>query len=191
MTKSMVKSIIGLIMILAMGACAIPISQKYSFSLIEPVQQGIFVINEQTSIMDSTNNLQITISPGSEDIGLIIENKSNQTVKINWDEVLFIDPSGSTHRVIHKTTNFIDKNQPQPPSIIPAGSKLEDTIIPSENIYWGQNMLTGIHEWKYTRLFEGYEDQNISFEFRVYIPIEIQGKKVEYNFKIKANPLTQ
>lgn len=175
------KRLSFLIIFLLICSCATTMSQGYKFSLIKPVQ------GEYTAIQD--NSVGITLSPDSYSIGIIVVNLIQESIKINWDEVSFVDPTGTMHRVVHEGVKLVNSDQSQPPSIIPPGAKLVDSIVPTDYVHWGLksgwSWETG---WNYDRLFGNLEDLNMDFEFGVYLPIEIRGVKKEYNFKIKASP---
>ena len=65
-----------------------------------------------------------------------IENKSNYSIKIQWDDVAYISSSGQTGRVMHSGVKYIDRNNSQPASVIPKSASLSDIVIPNDNIYY-------------------------------------------------------
>lgn len=118
----------------------------------------------------------VCFSVNRKEIGLVLMNKTSKPIKINWDEVCFITPEGLSKRVIHSGVRYIERDRPQAPSVIPPGGTIWDVIIPSENIYWSWY-------WYKKDLFP--EDDKTTYRgktFRVYMPLEIMGKKKEYIF---------
>ncbi len=69
-------------------------------------------------------------------ISLSIQNESDDTVTILWDESSVVDPSGLSQRVIHTGVRFIDKAQPQAPTPIPPNSRVEVGIWPAERFWY-------------------------------------------------------
>jgi len=47
-----------------------------------------------------------------------LENKTNHSIKIPWDDIVFIDPAGRSMRVIHSGIRYVDRNNAQAPSVV-------------------------------------------------------------------------
>ena len=60
-------------------------------------------------------------------------NRSNEGIRINWDEVS-ISENAVAKRVVHKETGMTKINDLQPPTTIPPKSLLKDFLVPSENV---------------------------------------------------------
>ena len=89
----------------------------------------------------------------SQSIGFELKNKTNYTMKINWDNCAYISSTGETMRVIHEGVKLIDRNSPQPPSVIVRNGKITDSLTPSDNIYYISGQYGG---WSYHKLFQNY-----------------------------------
>lgn len=63
-----------------------------------------------------------------------LENKTTESFKINWDDVVFVDANNTSRRIIHKGIKYIDASKPQAPTIIAAGTILDDLLVPVENV---------------------------------------------------------
>jgi len=83
---------------------------------------------------------------GNTQIVMRLDNKSDYTMKINWDNAAWISPTGESGRVIHSGVRLIDRNAPQSPSIIVRNGKLSDIIIPTDNIYYVSGQYGGWRE---------------------------------------------
>ena len=57
--------------------------------------------------------------PTSHNINFSITNKTDYSIKVLWDEAAYVDESGKSHRVMHSGIKYIDRSNPQPPTIIP------------------------------------------------------------------------
>lgn len=126
-----------------------------------------------------------------------IENKSNQTIKIDWDEIIYIDPYNNSCRVIHQGVKFINKDDRQSPTYIAARSSLKDQLLPVNKIYWLDMEYSGIWMfagkrggWNVSPLFENYKSQEeanssllINKKPRLVFPIYIDDQKQEYTFE--------
>ena len=82
---------------------------------------------------DSVITVDFSIS--QKQISFVMKNKSAHTIKINWDETLFIK-FGTPGKVMHSGVKYTERNNSQPMSIIPSGTSHEDIILPTENVYW-------------------------------------------------------
>ena len=132
----------------------------------------------------------ITILPYSEypRIELVLINNHTSSMRVLWDEAAYTDVRGTAHQVIHNNTKFIDREKAQVASVIPAGAKIEDVIVPTECIA----MIDG--EWEIIPFesdeFLSLEDAEAELyayqnnpglsKCSLLLPIEIEGKKLEY-----------
>ena len=148
-----------------------PIKYEWTFSLEKPTPSN--------NLFYSDGFIDIAFLINKTQIGFAIQNKTESGIKLNWDEISFISPTGTASRVIHSGIRLIDKNNPQAPTVIPPNSKISDIVIPSENIKYEGG-------WKEGRLFEGDYITFNGKEFSIYFPLEIKGVKKEYSFKFKT-----
>jgi hypothetical protein len=128
------------------------------------------------------------ISAGGIDIAISILNKTEEGVKVNWEEISFIPPSGMASKTLHGSCVMGGLNTPQPPSIIPPHAKIVDFLVPAESFYYDKKY----ERWK-TRDLSSYIDkasQNNN-TFGIYLPLEIKGQKKEYNFVFRINKMTE
>ena len=126
-----------------------------------------------------------------------IENKSNYSIKIPWDDVAYISSSGQTGRVMHSGVKYIDRNNSQPASVIPKSASLSDIVIPNDNIYYVSGQYGG---WREGKLFNFPIDKNnieeskqlfIGKTVRILFPIIIQDVKNEYVFEFRVEDIIQ
>lgn len=157
---------------ICLAACASDISQKYSFSLVEPA------ISESTAVQDET--LRIIITPGFYEIGLLIDNLSWEPVIINWNDARYLDPDRKTQRLIHRGIKLQDREVPQLSGKIPPRESLDELIIPFDKIK------QGMEGWYIERLFDGYENRTPGFEFGIILPVQTKAGKSEYHLQVKA-----
>lgn len=82
--------------------------------------------------VDPVANEKFTISPsfGVKGIGLEFRNKSSDVIEVAWDQSVYIDEEGNSSRLIKGGVNLAEKDRPQPNTVIPPGSKLQETVFP-------------------------------------------------------------
>ncbi|HOF40645.1 MAG TPA: hypothetical protein PLD73_11265 [Candidatus Hydrogenedentes bacterium] len=124
--------------------------------------------------------------PSTEAVSFILENKSSHSLKILWDEASLVGPDGVSHRVMHEGVRFIERNAPQPPTVVAKGAKVTDTMSPSdmveynETVGWTQNPMLPYRAG--TDDPEGTAAVQIGKTIRVLLPMEIEGVVNEYTF---------
>jgi hypothetical protein len=59
-----------------------------------------------------------------------VENRTGDTITVDWDRSAFVMPDGESSRVIRGETRRIDIGRPQPKATIIAGAHIEEELIP-------------------------------------------------------------
>ena len=113
--------------------------------------QKIEKVAEETKYYFEDAMVKIVWIPGVAGFDFILNNKTEHSIRILWDEAAFVDENGFSHRVIHSGVKYTDKDRPQPPSVVPGGSNLGDIVIPADHIYW-QDIFKP-YKWKTKPLF--------------------------------------
>lgn len=130
--------------------------------------------------------------------GFNLANNTNHSLKIIWDDAVYIDVDGQSKRVMHSGVKFIDRNNPQPPTVVARGSTINDMILPTDNVYFVSGQYGGWHEHplfynsaptqdELTKLSALYVGKSV----RVLLPIEIEGTVNEYTFTFKIEDFTK
>lgn len=136
----------------------------------------------------------------NESVAFQLKNKTNYTMKILWDNCAFIGSDGETKRVVHEGIKLIDRNSPQPPSVIIRNGKITDSLTPSDHIYYVSGQYGG---WRYLNLFHNYSytttDMNVELEkakkgfldkqFSILLSFEIEGTTNDYIFNFNVNDI--
>jgi hypothetical protein len=135
----------------------------------------------------------------SRNILFLVENKTDYSIKIPWDEAAFVDINGMSHRVMHSGVKYVDRSQPQAPSIIVRKGKLEDNIVPTDYVYqdegtWREKPLLvdkeshnkySLGAFKTFSDFQATVNENIDKEYQVLLPLEIENTINDYIFSFK------
>lgn len=120
---------------------------------------------------------------------LLLENLTKKTMKINWDEMTYVNPLGRAERLWHAYGRYIESDKEQVPTIIPSEKSILEPIIPVDNIYFNNG-------WKEQYLLvyrtEDQKQLNNYFEkpVQIYLPIYVGEEKVEYIFNFTISEIT-
>ena len=171
---------------------------KYDYFMSNPKQ------NKEMSFEDDTMTISFIISDKS--INFILKNKTKGVLKINWDEVSLIIFNKAL-RVMHSGVKYINRNESQPPTVIPPNSQIEDALLPSDNIFYRSGYYGSAYSspggWEELDLFptgDYYKQETRDAilklkgeKFSLYLPIVFQDKKIDYTFEFTISdvkPLT-
>jgi hypothetical protein len=81
-------------------------------------------------------NEKFTIAPVFSVLGISLEfrNTSSDVIEVAWDQSVYIDEDGNSSRLIKGNVNLAEKDRPQPNTVIPPGTKLQETVFPVDRI---------------------------------------------------------
>jgi hypothetical protein len=135
-------------------------------------------------------------------LSFLLENKTDYSIKIPWDEAAYVDEFGRSHRVMHSGVKYTDRDKPQPPSVIVRKGSIEDIVYPTDYISWSSGTRYSAGSWveeplflamdfhgeyfkgKYSSLaqFEEAVNKNIGKQIQVLLPLQIQDVVHDYIF---------
>lgn len=136
--------------------------------------------------------IKVVWLPLSTQFSFTLKNKTDHSIKIIWDEAVYVDPNGKSGRVMHSGIKYIDRNNSQSPTVIVKNASIDDIIIPTDNVYFQSGQYGG---WR-TKAMLPYKAQTqeslnaltkkyIGKEVKVLLPLEIEGTTNEYLFTFK------
>jgi hypothetical protein len=138
--------------------------------------------------------VKIVWIPTASQISFILTNKTEHSIKIVWDEAAFVDENGVSHRVMHSGVKYIDRTNPQPPSVVVRKGSITDLVIPTDNIYYVSGKYGG---WREAPLFPTsavtIEELRVKAEnyigktVQVLLPLQIEDVVNEYIFTFEVN----
>jgi hypothetical protein len=186
--KKIVHYFFAVLFIASLSSCyttqSVPYS-NYSFSLVDDKGDVTDSVGPLTYVDSS---LAASFDIGKKDISFVLRNQTPNTIKVLWDESLFIK-NGSPGKVMHGGVKFTDRNQSMPPSVVPAGTTFEDVIVPSENVYWKEGYYS-----QYGSSPGGWEKNDLlpsnlskGDKIGVFMPMNIGGSTKEYNFTFRID----
>ena len=126
----------------------------------------------------------------SEKFSFVLKNVSNHSLKIIWNEAAFVGLDGSSSRVMHVGTKFSERDGDQPATTVIKGSKLDDVITPTANVYYDDGITIGYktigNGWKTRSMLPKDYVGKEAGEIRVMLPIQIKDVVNEYTFVFRV-----
>jgi len=191
-----------LFLVLCLTTIALSFSQKkdkrdgnYSFKLVSvegPKDIPIGVVDSITSTYEDSI-IKIILKDNVSQIGFDLTNKSEQTLKLVWDDVAYINTKNETEKVYHKGIKYIDRENPQSPSSIYKKTTLSDLIAPTSYTYYVSGQYGG---WTSSPLIpqmnavwsskKEYVPELLGKSLRLALPLKIEEKTLEYVFVFKT-----
>jgi len=195
---------------------------RYGAALVEVTRQpatkqrygAIMAINPTDSSRYTFEDGLIAVRIGAlyNAIRLNVRNKTDQSIKLIWDEASFIDVDGTLSRVMHIGVKYADRNSSQPPTLIPAQQRLADDIFPTNRVFFraasaklpaayqngallrptfaGVVVQAGEPVPTAPDSFTTAVHSRVGHRFAVVLPFEADGVKNEYTFWFKVDDAT-
>ena len=122
-----------------------------------------------------------------------LKNNTKSTIRIMWDDAAYVNASGSTDRVMHAGVKYINRNESQPPSSVPAGAYIEDAVIPTSVIAFmpyvgwteGNLFTVSVDSREAKKQLENTYGKTV----KVLLPIESNGIITDYEFSFTVTSL--
>lgn len=150
------------------------------------VRNGKTTVSSNESVMPQfqyvDNQISILWICLDKQISFTLKNLSSSTIKINWDNVCFIDENNEASGVLHKGIRYMDAGKPMASTLIPKGAELSDLIAPTNKLYYSG-------DWYQKSLIKhgNYLNKELLDKVvRVILPIEVNGVELEYSFHFKV-----
>lgn len=147
----------------------------------------------ETKYVYEDDLIKISWLPLPTQFAFSLENKSDNSIKIIWDEAVYVDQNGSSGRVMHSGVKYVDRSSPQPPTVVVKKAKVDDMVVPTDNIYYISGQYGG---WQTRPLFPNRANtqaelisltqKNIGKTVKILLPLEIQDTVNEYIFSFKV-----
>jgi hypothetical protein len=125
------------------------------------------------------NYIDMLIFAANTQFGFILKNISDNTLKIVWNEAVFVDVDGSTSKVMHSGIKYSQREADQPASSIIKGAKLDDIAAPTANVYYSDIL----KEWTSYSMFRHAEKGKEGQTIKLMLPILVKDVVNEYIFE--------
>lgn len=123
-----------------------------------------------------------------------LKNKSDYTIKINWDDISYVDINASAGRVMHAGIRYVDRNNSQPPTSIPKNATITDVLIPTDNVFLNTGAYGG---WQTKNLIPSfyksqdalnqYAESYVGKKMKILMPIVIESVQNDYTFEFNID----
>ena len=150
------------------------VKEQYSKSKIT-----IFAEENETKNSYEDDFIKIIWLPALTEFSFTLENKSDNSIKIIWDEAVYIDEDNSSLKVIHSGVRFVDGDKAQPLTVIAKKTKINDLVTPVDTIYYSSG------GWGKLPLFS--VQKSAGKTVKILLPIQIQETINKYIFSFKIN----
>lgn len=121
--------------------------------------------------------LSIVIFGDSKQFNFRLTNKSQNTIKIIWDDAVFVGTDGTSSKIMHVGTKYSQKDASQPASTIIRNASLNDIACPTANVRYSDVL----KEWVTDSMYPQTPSKDVK-QVRLMLPIQIKEVENEYVF---------
>jgi hypothetical protein len=163
-------------------------AKTYKINFKEGTPQATYNVilkeSSNNSLTFADENINIDWIFSNQQLSFVLNNKTGNPIKIDWNQVSYVDISGNAQRVMHEGVKYAERNEHLTSSLIPPTAKLEDIIFPSDNVSYYQGGKYSSSRWEEKPMFlEGEEAKRFEGKsFSVFMPMEINGEVKNYTF---------
>lgn len=145
------------------------------------------------------NYMRILWFVGETSFHFSLMNITDETIRINWDNIVYVDYDGEAGRVMHSGVKYNERNSEQAATVVPRGTKITDVLLPAANVEWGYGMYG--QGWREKPLLKGLVwkpvdevNRNPYMDYtgkmmKIVMPLEIGNDVREYTFTFVAKKL--
>lgn len=143
------------------------------------IRYGKTTVVEQENLKYSyvDNIIDILIFGSSERFDFILKNVSDNSIKIIWNEAVFVNFDGSTSKIMHVGTKYSQREGDQPATTIIKGAKIEDLAAPNCNVRYSDVL----KEWVTDSMYPSKPALSPG-DLRLMLPIQVKDVINEYIF---------
>lgn len=145
----------------------------------EYIRYGETKIVSQDSITRysyTDNVIDIIIFGNSKEFSFDLRNVSENSIKVVWNEAVFVSLDGNTSKIMHTGTKYSQKDGDQPSTVIIRGAKISDVAVPTSNVRYS----SWLKEWVTDPMYP--KKQGNDGQVRLMLPIQIKETINEYVF---------
>jgi len=128
--------------------------------------------------------LSFYFKPTPDALHFQLENRQNRPLWIVWDKSTFTDPNGSTGKLAHSTTHWVDRFKPEPDTQVPALGRYSDYVLPLEYLLDPAGASEQLHRplFPEDHTAPGYADRF----FSVDLAMTVEERPVSYSFRFRV-----
>jgi hypothetical protein len=154
----------------------------YSLQMTKPVN------SDELSFEDDFLKVHFTLS--RKGVNFSIKNKTDDPIKIDWNQWSYVDTDGKSHRVFHSGIKFTDKESSLAPSVIPPTAMFEDVVCPSDHAKFSE--IGGGYQFVDLLPQSSSATEFVGKTISLFMPLELHNsvKNYFFSFKIKDAQVT-
>lgn len=120
---------------------------------------------------------------------IVLYNKSEATLTIDWDEVTFMDVDNIGHRVLASGTKYSNRNEAQTPAALPRRGSITESLVSADHVYqsstgiWAKRPLWPVDFTEAQR----YKGKSV----RLIVPFTVEGLTSQYEFVFTIKDVRQ
>ena len=133
---------------------------------------------------------------GLKQFNFTLNNKSGHSLKVNWDDISFVDTKGQVGRVMHSGVKYSERNNSQPATTVPKGASISDILLPTENVYFVSGQYGGWREnyllpcvYQTPEAFNAGASSLVGKTMTIMMPIMIENVQNDYTFTFNIDKL--
>lgn len=126
---------------------------------------------------------------GLKQFNFTLKNKSNHSLKVNWDDISYVDVNGQVGRVMHSGVKYTDRNNSQPATTVPKGASISDVLLPTDNVYFVSGQYGGWRERYLVSRTKTEAPALIGKTMTIMMPIMIENIQNDYTFTFNIEKL--
>ena len=119
---------------------------------------------------------------GAQGIAVSLVNKTQDRLAIVWDNTSFIDSDGSSSNVFHTGVRFVERNNPQAPTVVPPNARVDDEILPSDFT------IDGGSDWITLSIVDSELAPDAGATFRYYLTLDVGGEMQNLDMAFTQKP---
>lgn len=171
------------------------IKGKYVVDLVSvDSPKGTIGILDSVHSSYEDESIKVVWSYGITRLDFTLKNKTEETLKLNWDDAAFIAMNNETIKVFHKGVKYIDRSNSQSPTSIYKGSILSDLVAPTTYTFyssllsnWTSTPLIGLNMRLATSEKAPYDENVAGKTIKVVLPLKMGDNMLEYIFTFKVS----
>jgi hypothetical protein len=152
---------------------------NYKFALVKPASSDALVFED--------GSVAVGFVPTRQSMGFFLKNITESVMRIDWNQAALVDPSGKSHGIIHDGVKFADRNGVKAPTVVPPGARIEDVIVSTDNVSYSSSAGWITEDF----LPPGPDAESLKGQtFSIYLPVQLEGKTIDYTFRFKIIDIT-
>lgn len=213
MIKKTIKLFISTLCLINISACPSHVMRAYYNLSLESVENPdkinfqktnpiLIKKDEDGTLNFSDKNINIDWQPTQKYFGFQLKNKTNSTIKLLWNDGVFMDSDGKSYRIANGTSKVSSNQESIVPTPILKDGLIEDIVYPVGWTYYDNtgNLVGLPGRYKMPDIFPIVEQNNKqqmreiketydNKTFKIMLPIEINNQTKEYIFIFKVDSL--